>query len=171
MIKEPFLTGDKGHLNGENNKKFIEENKELIKNCIRRFLDIVKTYYPNSVKSNEKYEFSIDSRWKRRSIPIFHKDGDTEFLLFIYPKKNPTGTYIGKKDIGLVQKRDIFCDEVQNNSKILPKIDQCDSIIIHNKTQKHASPNISFKESNEEENMALIRFSMTERKHHLEKER
>ena len=157
MIKGPFLPSNESHLNGKNNTEFIEKNKELIKNCIRHFLNIVKIYYPDiKFKSNEKYEFNIDSRWKRGSSPVFHKDGGDEFLLFIYPKQNPTATSIGKEDISKYQK------DVSNNNKILPKIDQCDSIIIHNKTQTHATPDIPIK--NENENMAFIRFSMYERK-------
>ena len=132
--------------------KILPKTSHQLSICESNFLRLKKVLQ-NFKK--DKYEFEIDIREKRSKTFLFHRDGTSDFVLFIYPKENPTATLIGDQLSSNLNFLDV--------RKILPKIDQCDSIIIHNKTQKHAAPNISFKESNEEENMAFIRFSMTEK--------
>lgn len=137
----------------KNNKKFIKSNTELIENCIRHFVRIVSVEFPNFHLKKE-YEFVIDTNPFRISTSYFHRDGGEEFLLFIYPKTNPVGTYFSGPHTEGDQ------DTVHQSMKKLPSVKQCDAIMIHNTRVTHATP-VNFRETSNE-NLSFIRISMRE---------
>ena len=150
LMEYPFpATTHSKNATGENNKIFIDNNMELIKACIQHFVGIVESQFTDFQFEN-KYKFTICTRQSRGTDCDFHKDGSDLFLLFIYPKAVAIGTYLSGNSAS---------GKTVNNvdEKVLPKVNQCDAIMIDNNKLVHATPDV-FSESRED--LAFIRIAM-----------
>lgn len=151
LMEYPLRVENSKNATGENNKRFINENMELIKACIIHFVRIVESQFTDFQFEN-KYEFTICTRQRRGVSCDFHRDGSDLFLLFIYPKAAATGTYLSFEKMS-----GQHVNDVDETLKVLPEVNQCDAIMVDNNKIVHATPHAN---SKSREDLAFIRIAM-----------
>lgn len=144
-------------MNNQANLDFINQEINLIKETLIEILIVANKKF--NLNLNKRYKFSIDLRNKRSPINIFHKDGNDKILFFIYPKKKPIASCIGKN---MLDKTELTNQNRCSLGVLTPEVKQCDAIMIENQKVTHCTDCNYSEESNEETNLAFIRISLIE---------